>query len=199
VDVTGNGNISPYQYDGLGNRVAQTVDDATTQYLLDLLAPLPEVIAATQGASSTRYVQVGGQVLAQREASTWQYVLPDHLGSVRQLSGSAGGGYPPAELPALWGAAGAHWYGQQPLRMRKEQALYADMGSRMKTLVGVAGAKADEDTHWWKLATRPAFGSPQRNGECRITECLCTQPSPYGRVLPGGNAMISTGRTRHYS
>jgi hypothetical protein len=39
--------------------VAQAVNGATTHYLLDLLAPLPEVIAATQGASSTCYVQVG--------------------------------------------------------------------------------------------------------------------------------------------
>jgi RHS repeat-associated protein len=80
-----------YSYDAVGNRVAQTVNGAATHYLLDLLAPLPEVIAATQGASSTRYVQVGGQVLAQREAGTWQYVLPDHLGSVRQLADGAGG------------------------------------------------------------------------------------------------------------
>jgi RHS repeat-associated protein len=80
----------PYQYDGLGNRVAQTVNGASTHYLLDLLAPLLEVIAATQGASSTRYVQVGGQVLAQREANAWQYVLPDHLGSLRQLTTGTG-------------------------------------------------------------------------------------------------------------
>jgi hypothetical protein len=71
--------------------VAQTVNGASTHYLLDLLAPLPEVIAATQGASSTHYVQVGGQVLAQHEASAWQYVLPDHLGSLRQLTDGAGG------------------------------------------------------------------------------------------------------------
>jgi RHS repeat-associated protein len=35
---------------------------------------------------STRYLQVGGQILAQTEGGNWQYIQPDHLGSVRQLT-----------------------------------------------------------------------------------------------------------------
>jgi RHS repeat-associated protein len=35
-----------------------------------------------------RYLQVQGQILAEYDAGAWGYVLPDHLGSVRQLVGS---------------------------------------------------------------------------------------------------------------
>jgi uncharacterized protein RhaS with RHS repeats len=79
-----------FEYDGLGNRTAQTVDGTTTRYALDVATGLPEVIVATVGGASTRYVQVQGQVLAQQDSGVWTYVLPDHLGSVRQLVGSDG-------------------------------------------------------------------------------------------------------------
>jgi hypothetical protein len=79
-----------FEYDGLGNRTAQTVDSTTTRYALDVATGLPEVIVATTGGASTRYVQVQGQILAEYEAGAWAYVLPDALGSMRQLVGNAG-------------------------------------------------------------------------------------------------------------
>ncbi len=57
---------------------------------ISLGASLPEVIATTTGGASTRYVQVQGQILAEYEAGAWGYVLPDHLGSVRQVVAAAG-------------------------------------------------------------------------------------------------------------
>jgi RHS repeat-associated protein len=66
------------------------VDGVTTEYVLDVAGGLPEVIVATTGGASTRYVQVQGQVLAQYDAGAWVYILPDHLGSVRQLVDAAG-------------------------------------------------------------------------------------------------------------
>jgi hypothetical protein len=47
---------------------------------------LPEVIVATTGGAGTYYVQIQGQILAQYQAGAWVYVLPDHLGSVRQVA-----------------------------------------------------------------------------------------------------------------
>jgi YD repeat-containing protein len=82
------GVASAYEYDGLGNRVAQAVGGVTTEYVLDVAGGLPEVIVATTGGASTRYVQVQGQVLAQQDSGAWTHILPDHLGSVRQLVGS---------------------------------------------------------------------------------------------------------------
>jgi RHS repeat-associated protein len=77
-----------YAYNSLGQRVGQTADGVTTEYVLDVAGGLPEVIVATTGGASTRYVQVQGQVLGQEESEAWAYILPDHLGSVRQLVGS---------------------------------------------------------------------------------------------------------------
>ena len=77
---------------GAGCRVSQTVDGVTTRYALDVAGGLPEVILATAGGASTQYLQVQGQILAQYEVGSngWTYVLPDHLGSVRQLADAAG-------------------------------------------------------------------------------------------------------------
>jgi RHS repeat-associated protein len=66
-----------------------TVSGATTRYALDVAGGLPEVIAATGGAT-THYLQVQGQVLAQYDSGTWGYVAPDALGSVRQVVDPAG-------------------------------------------------------------------------------------------------------------
>jgi RHS repeat-associated protein len=51
---------------------------------------LPEVIVATTDGSSTYYVQIQGQILAQYGSGVWAYVLPDHVGSVRQLTNAGG-------------------------------------------------------------------------------------------------------------
>jgi RHS repeat-associated protein len=88
TSVTSGTLTTTFEYDGLGNRTAQTVDGVTTEYVLDVAGGLPEVIVATTGGASTRYVQVQGQVLAQQDSGAWTHILPDHLGSVRQVVGS---------------------------------------------------------------------------------------------------------------
>jgi YD repeat-containing protein len=98
IAVSGQPSAVSYEYDGLGQRTSQTVDGVTTEYVLDTSAGLsagvagglPEVIVATSGGASTYYVQLKGQVLGQYEAGAWAYVLPDHLGSVRQLTNAGG-------------------------------------------------------------------------------------------------------------
>jgi RHS repeat-associated protein len=88
VSANVDGVVSSFEYDGSGNRTAQMVAEVTTEYVLDVGGGLPEVILATTGGASTRYVQVQGQILGQQESGAWVYILPDHLGSVRQLVGS---------------------------------------------------------------------------------------------------------------
>jgi RHS repeat-associated protein len=90
TSVTSGTLTTTFEYDGLGNRMAQTVDGVETRYALDVAGGLPEVIVATTDGTSTYYVQIQRQVLAQQEAGAWAYILPDHLGSVRQLVGSEG-------------------------------------------------------------------------------------------------------------
>jgi YD repeat-containing protein len=86
VSANVDGVASTFEYDGSGNRVAQTVDGVTTEYVLDVAGGLPEVIVATTDGASTYYVQIQGQILGQEESGAWAYVLPDHLGSA--LGGS---------------------------------------------------------------------------------------------------------------
>jgi hypothetical protein len=52
--------------------------------------PADKVIVATIGGASTPYAQVQGQILGQEESGAWAYILPDHLGSVRQVVDAAG-------------------------------------------------------------------------------------------------------------
>jgi RHS repeat-associated protein len=88
VSANVDGVASSFEYDGSGNRTAQTVGGVTTEYVLDVTGGLPEVIVATTGGASTRYVQVQDQILAEYDSGAWTHILPDHLGSVRQLVGS---------------------------------------------------------------------------------------------------------------
>jgi RHS repeat-associated protein len=79
------GAVSRFKYNGFGQRTEITVASTTTEYVLDVAGGLPEVIVATTGGASTRYVQIQGQVLGQYDSGTWAYVAPDALGSVRHL------------------------------------------------------------------------------------------------------------------
>lgn len=69
----------------IGEPHVQEVPTRSGRFALDIAGGLPEVIATTTSAGTTRYTQVQGQVLAQQASGAWQYVLVDHLGSVRQL------------------------------------------------------------------------------------------------------------------
>ena len=58
-----------YAYDGAGNRIQQTVSATVTNYLLDLQPGLANVLQATQGANTTRYVHAPRGIHAQKDAS----------------------------------------------------------------------------------------------------------------------------------
>jgi YD repeat-containing protein len=49
TSVTSGTLTTTFEYDGLGNRMAQTVDGVTTEYALDVAGGLPEVIVVTTG------------------------------------------------------------------------------------------------------------------------------------------------------
>ncbi len=72
-----------YAYNGLGQRVQQTVSGVVTDYLLDVQPGLAKVIAATTGANTERYVHERGLLSQQDSAGDWQWMVTDGLGSVR--------------------------------------------------------------------------------------------------------------------
>ncbi len=79
-------NNTSYIYDGLGNRVSQTVNTTKTDYLLDLQPGLTKVLAATTGTNTDHYIHsVRGIHAMQSNTGVWSYTTQDGLGSVRSL------------------------------------------------------------------------------------------------------------------
>ena len=76
--------ITEFAYNGDGVRTSKTVAGVTTEYVLDLAAPLPVVISDTQAV----YLY-GLDILAQQQAERLYYAH-DGLGSVRQLVDTTG-------------------------------------------------------------------------------------------------------------
>jgi RHS repeat-associated protein len=82
--VTG-ANTSAYVYNGLGDRLSQTVDSVTTNYTLDLNAGLTQVLA--DGTNTYLY---GNGRIGELQPGGFAYHLGDALGSVRQLTNELG-------------------------------------------------------------------------------------------------------------
>ena len=73
-----------FAYNGLGDRLQQTVDGITTDYTLDIQAGLTQVLA--DGQTTFSY---GLGRIAQHGPAGPQYFLGDALASVRQLTDQA--------------------------------------------------------------------------------------------------------------
>jgi len=80
IGLTDGGSTYSFAYNGLGDRLQQTVSGVTTSYSLDLNAGLTQVLAD----GTTSYLYGLGRIGEQ--GADWAYHLPDALGSVRQLA-----------------------------------------------------------------------------------------------------------------
>ena len=79
-----------YKYDGLGNRVQQTVSSVVTDYLLDTQPGLAVVLQQTTGANVERFVHGPRGIHAQQANSgNWFWPVQDGLGSVRGVTSNA--------------------------------------------------------------------------------------------------------------
>lgn len=74
-----------YGYNGLGDRLEQTVNNITTEYALDLASGLTQVLDDETNA----YLYGVGRI-AEEQPDGRQYYLGDALGSVRQLTDEVG-------------------------------------------------------------------------------------------------------------
>ncbi len=75
---------SAYLYNGMGQRIQQSVGAAVTKYLLDTQPGLFQTLTETTGVNVTRYVQgPTGLQQIQQASGVWQQVISDALGSVR--------------------------------------------------------------------------------------------------------------------
>ncbi len=85
ISLTQGGHNYTFSYNGQGDRLTQSVDGATTRYMLDLEAGLTQVLS--DGTTAYLY---GADRLAQVSDSETDYFLGDTLGSVRQLVDAGG-------------------------------------------------------------------------------------------------------------
>ena len=74
-----------YSYNGLGDRLQQTMNEVPTNYTLDLNAGLTQVLSD----GTTTYAYGFGRI-SQQSGTTSEYFLSDALGSVRQMTDQAG-------------------------------------------------------------------------------------------------------------
>ncbi len=85
ISTTLSGVTSLYAYNGDGARLKQTVAGTVTTYSQDLAAPLPVILQAKTGSATTQYLYALGTRPLAQNGGAWEYLLPDALGSVRQI------------------------------------------------------------------------------------------------------------------
>jgi RHS repeat-associated protein len=97
TSATGNGKVVTMVYDAFGNRVSKTVNNVTTQYLVeDDVNPtgLPQVLEEVENGAAVRTYTYGLQRISESQmvSGTWttSFYGYDGAGSVRQLTNSAG-------------------------------------------------------------------------------------------------------------
>lgn len=90
ISTTLGGVTRQFNYNGDGVRLKQIAGSVVTTYTQDLAAPLPVVLQSKTGATTTEYLySLGTRPLAQN-GGAWEYLLPDALGSVRQIADANG-------------------------------------------------------------------------------------------------------------
>jgi len=92
ISTTLSGVNTQFGYNGDGIRLRLIEAGALTTYTQDYAAPLPVVLQAKTGTTSTQYVySLGTRPLSEYEAAAWgEYLLADPLGSVRQIADVSG-------------------------------------------------------------------------------------------------------------
>jgi RHS repeat-associated protein len=85
LSVTGPSGTTTFAYNGLGDRLQETVNGVTTTFTMDLAAGLTQVLS--DGTYSYLY---GAGRIAQVSSTGREYFLGDALGSVRQLADEGG-------------------------------------------------------------------------------------------------------------
>jgi YD repeat-containing protein len=83
--ISGQPSAVTFAYNGDGARLRQIIAGVPTTYTQDLAAPLPVVLQSKTGANTTQYVYALGTRPLAQYGGTWEYLLADALGSVRQI------------------------------------------------------------------------------------------------------------------
>jgi YD repeat-containing protein len=90
ISTTLSSTTSLFNYNGDGARLKQVVAGVVTTYTQDLAAPLPVVLQAKAGSATTQYIYALSTRPLAENAGSWEYLMPDALGSVRQIADASG-------------------------------------------------------------------------------------------------------------
>jgi RHS repeat-associated protein len=86
ISTTLSGATTLFSYNGDGVRLKQIVAGTVTTYTQDVAAPLPVVLQAKTSVTTTKYLYSLGTRPVAQNSTAWEYLLPDALGSVRQIA-----------------------------------------------------------------------------------------------------------------
>jgi RHS repeat-associated protein len=103
--------VVSYRYNGLGDRLEETIGSQVTRFTMDLASGLTQVL--DDGTHAYLY---GAGRIAQVSATDTQYFLGDALGSVRQLTDASGAvtlakAYEPYGMVSMTSGSGSSSYG----------------------------------------------------------------------------------------
>jgi YD repeat-containing protein len=90
ISTTLGGVTTQFNYNGDGARLKKIIAGVVTTYTQDLAAPLPVVLQAKTGSTPTQYLYALGTRPLAQTGGAWEYLLPDVLGSVRQIADANG-------------------------------------------------------------------------------------------------------------
>jgi RHS repeat-associated protein len=90
ISITLGSTTSLFNYNGDGARLRQVIAGVPTTYTQDLAVPLPVVLQSKTGVNAMQYVYALGTRPLAQYGSSWEYLLADALGSVRQIVAANG-------------------------------------------------------------------------------------------------------------
>lgn len=122
-------------YNGVGDRIGQTVGVTTTYFALDVMG-LPEVIYTSEGNS---YLHLPGVIMTESNTGEVRYLLSDGLGSVRQAVDETGAvvaynefdpyGNPVENGSEVYGFTGEWWQNEVGLLHLRARWLLPETGT----------------------------------------------------------------------
>jgi RHS repeat-associated protein len=189
--VTQDGVAYSYAYNGMGDRLQQSVDGVTTNYTLDLNTGLTQVLA--DGSNTYLY---GRSRIAQVNAGTPEHFLGDALGSVRQVTDPAAEAVlsrsyqPYGEVLNQYGDGGTHygftgeWVDQTGLIHLRARLYDPNQGRLLTRDVWRGNNQQPMSFHDWLygFANPTMFIDPSGyQGEC--PDCVPT-PAPHPSPTP---------------
>ena len=168
-----------FSYNGDGARLKQIANGVVTTYTQDLAAPLPVVLQAKTGTSTTKYLySLGTRPLAQN-STAWEYLLPDALGSVRQIVDANGN---------VTLAKSYEPYGTVLTSTGTASSIFGYSGEEVDT-TGLIYLRARYMNPWLGifLARDPWSGDQMRPGSMNGFDNV--EGNPVNRVDPSGNGI----------